>query len=351
MTVCSDDKLQVVALIPAYQPAAALVDFARRLREGGFPHVIVVDDGGGAAYAGIFAALAALDGVTVLHHAVNLGKGAAIKSGLNHYCVHWPAGSGVVTIDADGQHRVEDALKVGARLQADAGKLVIGARSFDGTVPLRSRFGNALTRTLFRVLVGVPLTDTQSGLRGIPRALAFKLLLIPTQRYEFELDMLLLCRHVGLQIVEEPIATIYLDGNKSSHFNPILDSAKIYFTLLRFSMSSLITAAIDNGIFIALISTGWSVFPGQVVSRGTASVINYLMIKNFVFFSDEDHRHALPKYVMTVIILGFFSYGMIMFTTEHFNISVPLAKILVETIMYLANFLIQRDLIFRARER
>jgi len=257
----------------------------------------------------------------------------------------------VVTIDADGQHSVEDSLKVGRRLQSDPGKLVVGARSFDGDVPFRSRFGNSVTRTLFRVLVGIPLSDTQSGLRGIPRALALKLLLVPAQRYEFELDMLLLCKHIGIPILEEPIITIYLDSNKSSHFNPILDSVKIYFSLLRFSMSSLITAAIDNSIFILLITMGWAILPAQTVSRGIGGFVNYLMVKNFVFVSDEKHSNALPKFILTVIILGFFSYGMIVFLSEKFGISVPLAKILVETTVYLANFVIQRDLIFRSSER
>ncbi len=351
MTACSDGNLGVIALIPAYQPAESLVEFVRTLLDRGFPQVIVVDDGSDPACAGTFAAITALTGATVLHHAINLGKGAAIKSGLNYACVHWPDSPGVVTIDADGQHGVDDSLKVSARLQAEPDRLVVGARSFDGDVPLRSRFGNSLTRVLFRVLVGVPLSDTQSGLRGIPRALALKLLLVPAQRYEFELDMLLLCKQLGIAIVEEPILTIYLENNKSSHFNPILDSAKIYFSLLRFSMSSVIAAVIDNSIFITLIGLGWAIFPGQVASRSISGITNYLMIRNFVFFSDEQHRKSLPKYIITVVVLGFFSYGMIIFMSEQFDVSVLLAKILAETIIYLANFVIQRDLIFRTSER
>jgi putative flippase GtrA len=343
--------MNVIALIPAYKPAPALVDMVRQLAEGGFDKIVVVDDGGGAAFAPIFDRLRQVAGVTVLPHAVNLGKGAALKTGLNHICITWPEAAGTVTIDADGQHSVADSLRVAQALMEKGNKLVVGARAFDGKVPLRSRFGNTLTRKLFGVLVGYPLRDTQSGLRGIPHKLALQLLTVRSQRYEFELDMLLLCKHVGVKVVEIPISTIYIDGNESSHFNPLLDSLKIYFALLRFSMASLLTALLDNCIFITLISSGWPIAASQMVARGTAASANYIMVKNFVFLSKHEHRRALPRFCATVVILGFISYGMIIFLSEYVGLPVIAAKLMVETLIYLGNFLIQRDLVFQSSER
>ena len=99
-------------------------------------------------------------------------------------------------------------------------------------------------------LIGQKLTDTQTGLRGIPTSLLLRILRVESTGYEFELDMLMACKHQGYPIWQEPIRTIYLEGNRSSHFHPILDSMRIYVLLLRFSVLSLLTAAIDNVAFV-----------------------------------------------------------------------------------------------------
>ena len=79
---------------------------------------------------------------------------------------------------------------------------------------------------LMRLIVGQKLTDTQTGLRGIPAPLVPCLLKLPSSGYEFELDMLIACKHQSVGIVEQPIRTIYLEGNKSSHFRPVADSMR-----------------------------------------------------------------------------------------------------------------------------
>jgi hypothetical protein len=172
-----------------------------------------------------------------------------------------------LTADADGQHHPADILKVAERLEASPGTLVLGARQFDGHVPLRSRCGNILTRFALRWIGGARLTDSQTGLRGIPRALIAPLLEIPSSGYEFELDMLLLAKHGSIAIVEQPIRTIYSAGNPTSHFNPLLDSLKIYFVLLRFSLVSLVTAALDNTIFFLAFQAGAGVLRAQIAGR------------------------------------------------------------------------------------
>jgi putative flippase GtrA len=260
-----------------------------------------------------------------------------------------------------GSHDLIHTVELKGSVSETIGGLIDGDRATSQQKAVRDNIGPALLGRLpdcrekplpvlvyalgaLAALIAVAVTSRDRHRRDA-------VLLVPTQRYEFELDMLLLYRHLGIGIVEEPIATIYLDNNQSSHFNPILDSAKIYFSLLRFSLASVTAAIIDNGIFIILINLGWAILPGQIASRSAGGFVNYLMIKNFVFFSDEQHQKALPKYIVTVIVLGFFSYGMIVFLSGQFGVSVPLAKILVETIIYLANFLVQRDLIFRTGER
>ncbi len=226
--------MAVAVLIPAYNPDQGLASLVAELRRTGrFCEIIVVNDGSGDACHPLWDLLAAMPGVTVLHHAVNLGKGAALKTGLNHFCCAVPQGHAVVTADADGQHLVADIIRVAQRMDDAETSLVLGCRQFSGDVPWRSRLGNLATRFAFRVLAGQRLGDTQSGLRGIPRRLAMELLRSPYAGYEFELDMLIRCRQWRVPIIECPIATVYLEGNRTSHFKPLRDSLRIYCVLFR----------------------------------------------------------------------------------------------------------------------
>jgi len=255
---------------------------------------------------------------------------------------------GVVTADADGQHAVKDIVAVAQRLRDTPDALVIGTRRFVGEVPWRSRLGNSATRLVFRLLVGKKLQDTQSGLRGIPRDYIPRLLRIEATGYEFELDMLITCKHGQWPIAEQPIETIYLEGNKSSHFDPLWDSMKIYFVLLRFMAASLATGAIDYTVFIIAFGSGLPLFASQYAARGVALTFNYLAVKRFVFYSGQKHAQVFPKYLLLVAGAGLVSYYITVFLVGAFAISVIAAKLFSELLLYLANFAIQRDLIFTA---
>lgn len=339
----------VPVLIPAYRPGGALAEVvAGVLRLSGCP-VIVVDDGSGAEFAAVFERVAADARVRVVHHAVNLGKGAALKTAMNYALVHFPDAAGVVTADADGQHHPEDIARIASRIEADPAALVLGARAFAGKVPLRSRAGNRVTSALMRVLMGQRLSDTQTGLRGIPAALIPHLLRLPSTGYEFELDMLIACKHQGCAIREEPVRTIYLEDNRGSHFHPIFDSMRIYFLLLRFSALSLATAVLDNAVFaLAWPATG-SIAESQAASRLVAMVFNYLGARGLVFHSRQRHAIVLPKYVALVAGNGLLSYGLIQWFHGRLGMATVPAKLLAESLLFIANFAIQRDFVFTRR--
>ena len=223
----------LAVLIPAWQPDARLPGLVRELLSRGFGKVLIVDDGSHTACAPVLAELAAIQHVTLLHHPVNRGKGRALKTGFGYFLEGQPEAVGVVTADADGQHAPEDIARVGRTLLHDCAHSVLGVRALQGDVPLRSRLGNTLTRKLFTALTGTALTDTQTGLRGLPREALSALMGLPGERYEYEMTALAhLCRH-GPRPVEVPIATIYLEGNRGSHFHPLWDSLRVLRALLR----------------------------------------------------------------------------------------------------------------------
>jgi glycosyltransferase involved in cell wall biosynthesis len=219
-------------VIPAYEPDVGLSTTVRAVAAALPRAVVVVDDGSSAGSAARFEELQDLERVVVLRHAGNRGKGAAIKTGLQHVLECFPDVVGVVTMDADGQHTLEDVLKVAAVLLREKHALVLGERAFDGEVPARSLLGNMLTMGIFNLATGMHLADTQTGLRGIPLGVVPEILGIGSSRYEFELDMLFLCRERGIPIIGVAIRTVYVDGNRSSHFRPVRDSARIYARLL-----------------------------------------------------------------------------------------------------------------------
>jgi glycosyltransferase involved in cell wall biosynthesis len=314
-----------------------------------FRQVVIVDDGSGAEFSDTLARLERMERVTVLRHAVNMGKGAALKTGINHVCVTFRDVLGIVTVDADGQHSVPDVASVAGALVSNPSCAVLGVRRFTSDVPLRSYVGNRITRTLLRLLVGMDLADTQTGLRGVPIGLAPSLLELRSQHYEFELETLVLLKHRRTEIIQVPISTIYEEGNRSSHFHPLIDSGKIYFVLLRFTLASLVTAAFDNVIFFMMLFSGSSILGSQATSRFFGLFLNYVLVKNFVFYSDQTHLRVFPKYLAAVLGFGFISYGMIIFLVTEAGWAIFPAKVLVETLSYIANFAVQRELIFRGR--
>src|SRR5690606_19463672 len=133
-------------------------------------HIVIVNDGSGGGYAEIFDRCRRVPGVEVIEHPTHRGKGAALRTGFQHLLRAAHSVDGIVTADADGQHLSADIVRVAERLRRATESLVLGTRQF-ATAPLKSRLGNETTRVLFRLLHGEDLKDTQTGLRGVPRAL------------------------------------------------------------------------------------------------------------------------------------------------------------------------------------
>ena len=213
-----------VVVIPAYEPDERLPRLLRSLRPR-FRSFVVVDDGSRGA-AAVFAEAASLDGVVLLRHDVNRGKGVALKTAFDEILRRFPDASGVVTADADGQHLAEDIGAVADAMCAHPDRLTLGVRRFGTGVPLRSRFGNLWSCAEFFLLTGVRVLDTQTGLRGIPLAILPRVRELPGERYEYEAAMLRFAAKALPAPVQVPIATVYEEGNKTSHFRPLRDSVR-----------------------------------------------------------------------------------------------------------------------------
>lgn len=213
-------SVDFAAVVPVFNPEPGLPELCRALADS-FPLVVVVDDGS-VEDVEAFASLP--PGVTLLRHAVNAGKGRAMKTAFAWLSRERPDLAGAVFADGDGQHRVEDVRAVAGKAQVQ-NRVVFGVRDFGARgVPFRSWWGNRWTALEVRLLFGYRLADTQTGLRAVPRRLFPALAALPGERFEYEAAWFRGLHARGEPILEQPIATVYLRNNRASHFRPWRDT-------------------------------------------------------------------------------------------------------------------------------
>ena len=158
-----------------------------------------------------------------------MGKGYSLKKGFS-YCVNtFNDIKGIITVDADGQHLVEDVERVYQKFFYNYNSLILGSRNFNGKdVPLKSRIGNKIMQNKIKSKIGIDITDTQTGLRAIPIDIVNNIIDIKGEKYEYETNMLLYCINSNINIMQVPIKTIYINRNKHTHFQALKDSLRIY---------------------------------------------------------------------------------------------------------------------------
>lgn len=336
-------------LIPAYEPDLRLVQLVRDLRSA-LPHarVLVVDDGSGPAYDGVFE-VAADAGAHVNRTAVNAGKGVALKRGFAWASEHAPH-EVIVCADCDGQHTPADIARVAARVKPGTRSMVLGGRLFTSTpgapVPLRSRFGNTVTRWLFRAVSGTRVNDTQTGLRAYPADVVGWLQSVPGDRFEYEFNLLLRARGAGVSIDEIPIETIYLDANESSHFRPVVDSLRIYAPMLRFAASSLAGYAVDVAVLVLLTRLGTPLVPAVVGARLVSAAVNFALNRDLVFHHAGPTGRAAVGYAALAGVLLGVNAGLMTLLVTGWGVPLLVAKVAVEALLFTVSYVAQNRLVF-----
>ena len=341
-------------LIPAYKPDEKLIALCAQLVTYEGIKVVVVDDGSGEECRHIFEALD--EKVHVISYPVNKGKGGALKTGIRYIYENMPDCERLVTADADGQHRYEDICRVFEKSVECPGSLVLGGRKFDeSNVPFRSRAGNAITRKVFSLVSGAKVYDTQTGLRGFDRAGMELFADVPGDRYEYEINVLLKAVEKGMPIHEITIATVYLEENKSSHFNAFKDSARIYkclfkhagLTLVKFAASSFIAFLIDYVLFLLLHNPLGEV-AANICARIVSATANFIINREVVFKSKEAVWRAAIKYALLAFaILAVDTLILKFVLIEWLGVAEWIAKPITEIIMFFINYPIQRNFVYK----
>jgi len=299
---------KVSVVLPSLDPDEKLVAVIDGLLEYGFTDIILVNDGSKPENLHYFEDAAAQHPeIHLLHHEVNRGKGAALKTAFTWFLENRPDAAGVVTVDGDNQHHPEDT-RACALHMLEHNKLVLGVRDFSlPHVPPRSRTGNRITSGVFKIFVGMTISDTQTGLRALPMQDVKTLVKISGDRFEYETNMLLAMKEKNIPFDEVKIRTVYIEENKSSHFHAIKDSWRIYKLILkhffRYAISSIVSAVVDEGLFLLLSALLHTALTGigltavcAVSSRAVSSLINFFMNHRLVFHSHVPVGKAMGRY-------------------------------------------------------
>ena len=220
---------ELAVILPSPDPDDKFDRVVKELVDQGFEHIVIVDDGSDREHQVHFRKADEYPQCAVLHHESNKGKGCALKTAFAYVSENLPELAGVITIDGDGQHLIQDIIACGERMLQEGDKVVLGCRDFDQEgVPPRSVAGNKTTSRMFRLFYGIRLSDTQTGLRAIPRKWLELFRQIEGDRFEYETNMLLKMKRKGIAFLEQPIATVYDPEDYSSHYNAVKDSWRIF---------------------------------------------------------------------------------------------------------------------------
>lgn len=351
--------MMVPMIIPAYEPDERLIKLLRDLSAYPYGPIVLVNDGSGSSYQSLFDEAEKLlaDRGILLVHEENQGKGRALKTAFSYVYENFPEAIGVVTADSDGQHTVSAIMHVAEELMANDQALVLGVRTFDREdIPWKSRFGNRLTEKIFTYVAGVHVSDTQTGLRGIPRDFMKKLIDVPGERFEFETQMLLEASGM-VPIREVSIETIYdSKEDHQTHFNPFTDSVKIYAILgkwfIRYTLSSFSSSIVDLLLFHAFCG----LFRNQLISyvalstvlaRILSAIYNYTINHKLVFQSRKTVGKTAWRYALLAVLQMCMS-ALLATIGVSLLPALPevLVKAIVDVLLFFVSYHIQKKYIF-----
>jgi glycosyltransferase involved in cell wall biosynthesis len=349
------DGKQTAVIIPALDPDGTLEGMVAELRSKGLA-VIVVDDGSTETDPALWTKVTegACRGTRVIHHARNLGKGAALRTGMRCVMREMPAATCVVTMDADGQHLVADLDRLLTASLAHPDALVLGTRSFDGDVPTASGLGARISRAALRLASGACVSDTQTGFRAFGRKLLPQLVQVGGERYEYETNVLMFCARSGIDLLEEPISTVYHDRrNSCSHFRKVGDSIRIAKALVSYSLSSLACFGVDYGLYALLLATlphtARSIAFAAADARIVSATVNYSVNRSLVFRSRRPNSRALPEYALLAVVVLLADCALTLALVRLTALGPLSARIVSEALLFLASFTVQRTMIFPPR--
>ncbi len=369
----SRQKVLVPIVIPSYEPDDRLITLLHDLDAKEMGPVIIVNDGSSTEYDPIFKnaeAIISKRGGKFISYQPNRGKGHALKTAFSYIIENMADAKGCVTADSDGQHTPECIANITDKLVEQPENLILGVRQFKKEdIPWKSWYGNKITVLVFSYIAGNKISDTQSGLRGIPLDFMKELIDVKGERFEFEMQMLIECTG-KYNISEIPIKTVYdSKDNHQTHFRPFADSFRIYKILgkkfFKYIFSSLSSFVVDIVLYhlfcllfadmfpmasLSITDVGMGVFMATVSARVISAMYNYIINYMFVFKSRASKVSSLTKYALLAIIQMCVSAGIVSLIAFLFHLeTTTLVKAIVDMMLFFLSYTIQQKLVFKKK--
>ncbi len=196
-------KNEVFAIVPAYNEEESIVEVISRIKKIGITPVVVDDHSTDRT-----ADIAKSNGVAIVRQKRNMGKGHAMRAGLDYVIKNYPEAKIIVFIDADMQYKPESMVKMIEMLRADKADFVTGYRDLS-TIPFRHKLGNFVWRSTFNTLFGTKFRDTNCGLIALQRDAIEKIKGSLTGGYIIENSMFIEALKNNLRIKQVPVPVVY----------------------------------------------------------------------------------------------------------------------------------------------
>ena len=376
------DIKNIAIIVPSLDPDEKMVGVIDGMAEAGFQHIVMVDDGSHEENKKYFQEALEKHPAKchLIVHEVNKGKGMALRDAFAWIDENLPDVLGAITVDGDGQHTPEDSVRMAEAMASAPGSVIIGCRDFSkSNVPTHNMLGNRISSFVYRVVYGIKLSDTQTGLRAIPREHLKALSAVEGERYEYETNMLIYIKDHGIPYSEIPIQTVYIDDNSSSHFHVIRDSYRIYKPILLFVLGSCIATVVDLVVFSLLNSmTAGALSAGgmgplakfsqllvsglgftesfaqlllpTVVARVISSLVDYNFSRTKVFGSKDPARKTIWKYYVICIIrmiLSWIGVSLLKMVFGAEGLVVTLLKVVWDLVLFFISYKWQRTWVFK----
>lgn len=298
-----------VVIIPAYQPDEALIKLVSEINENGFG-IIVVDDGSGEDYKNIFEQIS--DKAHIITLEKNMGKGSALKSGFAAVKSMFEDCQHIITSDADGQHKIEDIIRVRDELNNQS-EMVLTIRRRKGKIPFRSKIGNDLSKFVYTILTGHYFFDNQSGLRGFAAKHIDWLCMVNGEKYDYELNVIYYADKQSVPITTIAIEAVYINDNKSSHFEPLKDTVRIYKLLFSSAWVSFVAALLcEILIILSSVFFGNKLIYITVPSAGVIAAFFSVLINRFIAFRNFKYGDGTRAVIFTIIRFATYTLSCMM---------------------------------------
>lgn len=344
--------MTVAVIIPAFNPAEFLLDFAKSITEQGLKNIIIVNDGSSKDFNLLFKKLEDA-GCAVVNHKENLGKGASLKTGIKAAMERYPDLDGCITAEANDQHTAGDLMKIYKAMESRPGELIMGVRSFTkDNSSLKFRTSFFFSKLYFHIVTKTWHKDTRTVLRGIPKEMFPLALSTEGERYEYELNFFINAVQNGCPYYNQPVES-NLNKNHVSHFRPFRDTILLFKTPIKFAASSLSCYIIELTAFsllsIFLFSkNALGILISTVIARVISGAVNFTLNKKWSFQNNKKWTGQFLKYAVLFVCQMTLSWLLVTLLSS-LPAPITIIKAGVDLVLFALNYLVQKNWVFKTK--